>query len=152
MLTGQAATATSGMAQVASYAAVAGAAGTASMAGAPWPLDMGAPEFGMAMAAAAMSFGALASLDTGTNVVPNDMIAQIHAGERIIPAADNRALMSAIGRSFATPGGGDFHFHNAPSLNVSESDFARQLERHSGHLVKLLRNMHRNGQLNFARG
>lgn len=32
----------------------------------------------------------------GTNFVPNDMTANIHAGERIIPAADNRELMQRL--------------------------------------------------------
>lgn len=32
----------------------------------------------------------------GTNFVPQDMLAQVHQGERIIPAADNRALMQAM--------------------------------------------------------
>lgn len=36
------------------------------------------------------------SFAVGTNYVPYDMTAQIHQGERIIPAADNRALMQAL--------------------------------------------------------
>jgi len=32
----------------------------------------------------------------GTNLVPNDMPALVHQGERIIPAADNRALMARL--------------------------------------------------------
>lgn len=37
-----------------------------------------------------------ASLAAGTNVVPGNMLARIHEGERIIPAADNRALIAAL--------------------------------------------------------
>jgi cell division septum initiation protein DivIVA len=32
----------------------------------------------------------------GTNFVPEDMVAQIHQGERIIPAADNMELMASV--------------------------------------------------------
>lgn len=35
----------------------------------------------------------------GTNFVPEDMTAQIHKGERIIPEADNRELMAAVANS-----------------------------------------------------
>jgi hypothetical protein len=58
--------------------------------------------------AAAAAFGAVeafGSFDQGANVVPQDIIAQIHAGERIIPAADNSALMSALGANGGGAGG-----------------------------------------------
>lgn len=38
----------------------------------------------------------LPSFDVGTNIVPRDMTANIHAGERIIPAADNKELMQRL--------------------------------------------------------
>lgn len=40
--------------------------------------------------------GKLPSFDVGINEVPYDMVAQIHKGERIMPAADNRQLMAAL--------------------------------------------------------
>lgn len=36
------------------------------------------------------------AFDVGTNYLPSDMLALVHAGERIIPAADNRQLMQAL--------------------------------------------------------
>jgi phage-related minor tail protein len=36
------------------------------------------------------------SFAVGTNFIPRDMTAKVHAGERIIPAADNRELMSRL--------------------------------------------------------
>jgi len=41
------------------------------------------------------------SFAVGTNYVPNDMIAKIHKGERIIPAADNFKLMTQMGNNDA---------------------------------------------------
>lgn len=38
----------------------------------------------------------LPSFDVGTNYVPDDMIAQIHKGEAVVPAADNAELMRRL--------------------------------------------------------
>lgn len=40
--------------------------------------------------------GTIQSFAVGSNFIPNDMTAQIHRGERIIPAADNFRLMSKL--------------------------------------------------------
>ncbi len=90
-------------------AAAQGAASTyASIAAIPIVGPFLAPP---AAAAAFLAIGAfksmLPSFDVGTNYVPNDMLAQIHKGERIIPAADNAKLME----NAAGGGGGDIHFH-----------------------------------------
>ncbi|MCE3605818.1 hypothetical protein LXA47_19735 [Massilia sp. P8910] len=50
----------------------------------------------------AAKFGlTLPSLAVGTNYLPGDMVIQAHEGERVIPAADNRALMQMINRPAA---------------------------------------------------
>jgi len=51
---------------------------------------------GFAVSSAGGTFN-IPSFATGTNVVPFDTVAQVHKGERIIPAADNRQLMRNIG-------------------------------------------------------
>lgn len=110
---------------VASEAAKAGAAGTASMAGAPFPINTTAPAFGASMYAAAQAYSSMPSFAQGTNELPRDMVAQIHAGERIIPKADNAALLEMTKRGAMGPmgsqppfgampgggGGGDTHVH-----------------------------------------
>ncbi len=150
MITGKAAQSATGDAQVASYAGIAGAAGVASMAGAPWPLDMTAPAFGASMSAAAMAFGTVASLAVGTNDVPADMMAQIHAGERIIPAADNRALMSAVAGGGAKGGDTHNHINYAPQLMPSGRSFKQDLHNHASDLMALVQTGIRRGSLKLA--
>lgn len=47
----------------------------------------------------------LPAFDIGTNFVPFDMPAIVHAGERIVPAADNRRLMAALDGAGGPAGG-----------------------------------------------
>ena len=88
------------LAAVTGYAGVAAAATFAAYspeaaADPALPGEMAAAAYGQAM-----SMGSFAK---GIDVVPRNMIAQIHAGERIMPAADNSAIMDAVG---AGKGGG----------------------------------------------
>ena len=47
----------------------------------------------------------MAGFAQGANLVPADMVAQIHAGERIIPKADNSKLLAAVDRGTGGRGG-----------------------------------------------
>lgn len=106
------ATKTEAVTTATAQAALAGAGGVASMAAAPFPINLGAPAFGAAMFATSAAYGSLASFAAGTNQLPNDMIAQVHAGERIVPKADNQALLeltrrgAGLDRPGARSGGG----------------------------------------------
>jgi len=97
--------------------ALAGANGVASFALAPWPIDVGAPEFGASMAAAAgaFAFAGGAGFAQGAWDIPGDMNARIHQGEMILPkpfAEDFRNKASANGGGGSLGGGGDtVHVH-----------------------------------------
>lgn len=67
-----------------------------------------APVAAAAGFAAVAAYEGLASLDTGTNWVPRNMVAQLHQGEAVVPRAYNPA---AEGGGFSG-GGGDTHVHN----------------------------------------
>jgi hypothetical protein len=85
--TDAAADAASSMASVVRASGRAGAEGTASFAGAPWPIDLGAPAFGASMAAAALAFGSVASASRGWGNVPyDDMPTLLHKNEMVLPA------------------------------------------------------------------
>jgi hypothetical protein len=121
---GQTAQKTTAMSQVASYAGVAGAAGVASFAGAPWPIDMGAPDFGQAMAAAAMSFAGLASAAGGFDIPAGvNPLTQLHAQEMVLPASiANPVRAMAAGYDDGKPwwgdrGGDTFNINHSPTYN-----------------------------------
>lgn len=85
----QAVAATTGAAVIQSDAAKAFAGVYASVAQIPYVGWIMAPEAAAAAMAEVEAFSGMASLATGTNYVPQDMIAQIHEGERIVPKAYN---------------------------------------------------------------
>lgn len=73
--------------EITAEAGKAGAAGTASMAGAPWPLNMGAPAFGLAMSGLAMSFLPMASASMGYDIPGGvNPVTQLHEREMVLPA------------------------------------------------------------------
>ncbi len=98
-------------ASVARAAGVAGANGVASFAGAPWPIDIGAPAFGASMSAAASGFGSVASAAGGWDRVPfDDAPALLHRNEMVLPAhlAENVRNMSGGGGGGSTQ---NIHVH-----------------------------------------
>ncbi|HEY1606577.1 MAG TPA: phage tail tape measure protein [Allosphingosinicella sp.] len=90
LLIGGAASKASAAGQISNQAAVAGAGGTASMAAAPWPMDMTAVGFGIEMATAAGAFASGLTIPSaaGGYDIPSGInpLVQAHAREMILPA------------------------------------------------------------------
>lgn len=118
---------------ISAEAAKAGAGGTASMAAAPFPLNLGAPAFGASMAAAAASYAALVavpSAEGGWWEVPGGgagidgkggQLGIVHPKEMVLPAGLASPLRDMVAGGAATPASpandrgsakSDFHYHD----------------------------------------
>jgi hypothetical protein len=126
------------------YKAASGA--YSAVAGIPYIGPILAPIAAGVSFAAVAAFDSLTSFDVGTNYVPNNMVAQIHQGERIIPAADNRDLMNSMNNG--TGGGSDIHLHYAPTIQgVPIPNMKKMLDEGGYDLLDYLGRMARRGTL-----
>jgi len=107
-------------------AAEAGAAGTASWAGAPWPINMRAPAFGAAMAATAGAYSAGLSAAGGFDIPSNlNPVTQLHAREMVLPADLADTVRAMAGVAGAGGGGG---YRQAGSISIHAVD-SRSIKR-----------------------
>lgn len=109
------------VADVTSESAKAGAGGVASMAAAPFPINLGAPAFGAAMSALALSFAPMASAAGGFDI-PGTLnpITQLHAKEMVLPAK-----YADVIRDMADGSGGG----GGQPVNVVYNDHSGRLSR-----------------------
>ena len=136
---GSAADIASGSAEIMNSASKAAAGAYSAVAGIPIVGPVLAPIAAGTAFAAVAAFDTLTSLDTGTNMVPRDMPAYIHQGERVVPKADNAALMAALNGGGA--GGGDspvnFNYHAAPNPNADHQSNARDMLQMFNHQKRI---------------
>lgn len=134
------ATKTAAATSAGAYSGVAGAAGIASFAGAPWPVDLGAPAFGATMAAAAASYSAAAFAASAGFDIPAGMnpVTQLHQKEMVLPAhlAEPMRQFLTGGRA----GGSPVHLH----VNAVDARSVQKLfNRHGSALADSLRRQER---------
>jgi hypothetical protein len=156
---------------IAAEAASAGAGGTASMAAAPFPMNLSAIPFGQAMSAAALSYGTMAALNVGAYDLSGDGIAMLHKGETVIPADQAGGWRNVMGLfssmpNFAvptlgfgsaansnapaaandSPSAGGYHYHDHSTRGLSES----QIIANRNAFAKAMKMAHREGKLGFS--
>lgn len=129
-------TKTTALSEITTNAAKAGAGGTASMAAAPWPLNMTAPAFGAAMSAAAMAFAPMASAAMGYDIPAGiNPLTQLHAKEMVLP----EPIANAV-RGMAEDGG-----VGGVSVNITAMD-SQDVERalkSNGALARAIKDLDR---------
>ena len=133
---------TTAVSTIGQKSAEAGAGGVASMAAAPFPLNLGAPAFGAAMSIAAMSFAPLASASGGYDIPGTiNPITQLHAREMVLPAKHADVI-----RAMADGGGGGAQV--APlafTVNTVDARGVRDFfNQHGAALVDALHGQRRN--------
>ena len=126
--------------EIATSAARAGAAGVASFAGAPWPIDMGAPAFGASMAGAAMAYQGLSAeggFDIPAGVNP---LVQTHQKEMILPAEHADTIRGLAG---GKSGGNTFNISAVDAAGVKKF-----LMANGNHIADSLKAQARNFKVN----
>ena len=116
------------------------------MAGAPWPLDMGAPAFGAAMALAAGSYSAGLSAAGGFDV-PSGLnpVTQLHAREMVLPADLSDQVRALAG---AGDGGGQRKI----VIQAVDSQSIERLMRNPAHARALFAAVAKHAGRNFSPG
>jgi hypothetical protein len=153
-ITGQAAAKAGAESGVLAQAAQAGAAGVASMAAAPFPMDLTAPAFGAAMAADALSYLGVASAAGGWDEVPSaGAMTMLHPEEMVLSARYANPLRDMLtGLSGAKGGGmtgpvsaGDTHNHNWNVQAMDGASFMRTLRNNASQFNKFVGEQIRGG-------
>ncbi len=132
------------LSEISESAAKAGAGGVASMAAAPYPINLTAPFFGAAMSAASMGFASMmaptASAAGGYDIPAGvNPLTQLHAREMVLPAKQADVI-----RDMADGGarGGDIHVH----ITSHDTQGVRDLFMNNQPvLIEAIRNAYRNG-------
>jgi hypothetical protein len=116
---------------VAEEAGKAGAGGVASMAAAPFPLNLGAPAFGAAMMAASMAFAPMASAAGGYDIPSmTNPITQLHAREMVLPATYADVIRGmAAGDDAGQGGGAPIHIHASGGDWINKKDLGALLTK-----------------------
>jgi hypothetical protein len=134
----KAVSATAGASQVMADAAKAASGAYAAVAGVPYIGPILAPIAAGVAYAAVAGYESMASLDTGTNYVPRDMVAQIHQGEAVVP----RQYNPAAGGVALSGGGGKASTVNMNIKAIDSRSFSKTMKR-GGALPKAIKEAHR---------
>jgi len=126
---------------VASQAAVAGASGVASFAGAPWPIDMGAPGFGASMYGTALGYVGAASAQGGYDIPAGVRpVTQLHPREMVLPAELSEGI-----RGMIASGSRGTTNHNVHISAVDAHGVDRLLRSNPQQLARMMQRLHDTG-------
>jgi hypothetical protein len=127
------------LSEITRNAGVAGAGGVASMAAAPFPLNLSAPAFGAAMSAAAMAFAPAASASGGYDIPAGiNPITQLHAREMVLPEKHADVIRGLAGEGGDHP---QVHIHN--HITAMDSQDVRRALVDGGALQKAMKDLYR---------
>lgn len=133
--------------EVLTQSAIAGASGVASMAGAPFPINLTAPAFGASMMANALSYLSILSAEGGALLPNMDSLVHTHPEEMILPRSISKFILDSMAQQRGGSqgsGGPTINFTHSPQFNGNEEQFGGMAEEFSKMSFTQLRRMARN--------